>query len=480
MPTTPNYGWPLIATNQASPEVTHNDAMTLIDAALGGLFTKAMSDADYTLNVLAVPSEASDLFYEFTGTLTADRHIIIPDNRKLYAFWNNTTGGHNLIITTAGGSPPGGTVTIPYSATEQFIMVYCDGANVNFVGVPGPAGATGATGAAGATGATGSGATGATGPTGPAGSGGATSLFTDTPYTTSQRAMNTVYQNTSGHDMFVYGWVVGNNGNLQAVTDSSATPTTVVLDQYNQSGFGANFMFVVKNNDYYELTQSGGSNISWSELQILSGNVTASGDLSGSRSLSSVYQNTTGFAMLVLVDLSSVGSGTLVQGISDSGASPSDVVYQASGVNTGSHTFWMMVPNNHYYEVTCSGASVQKWNEYTLPFGAVKSADLAATSVTAAQRQLNINASWSANAVVTNNQSKDLFISVGTNPTQTGSFILDASVVISFLPFDQTTMSNNSTNKRNCAIFVQPGAFYGAREDGGSPTLAHWWEYLLS
>ncbi len=130
MSTTPNYGWPLLATNQASPEVTHNDAITDIDLAFGGLFTKAMSDADYTLDVSAVPSEASYLTYNFTGTLTADRNIIVPTNKKLYSVWNNTTTPHNLTVKTSGGSG----VAVPFSASAAYVLLYCDGTNVVSIG----------------------------------------------------------------------------------------------------------------------------------------------------------------------------------------------------------------------------------------------------------------------------------------------------------------------------------------------------------
>src|SRR5271166_3128163 len=145
MPTTPNYDWPLIATNQASPEVTHNDAITLIDAALGSLLVKAMTDADYTLNVSAVPSEASGLVFQFTGTLTANRNIIVPNLKKLYVVWNNTTTPYVLTVKMATGTG----VDIPYSATTDYAMVYCDGTNVVQVGITGAAGAAGATGATG-------------------------------------------------------------------------------------------------------------------------------------------------------------------------------------------------------------------------------------------------------------------------------------------------------------------------------------------
>jgi hypothetical protein len=142
MSVTPNYGWPLIATNQASPEITHNDAMVEIDDALGGLFSHVMTDADYTLNVASVPSEAGHLVYEFTGAITADRNIIVPSNKKLYAVWNNVTSPYNLVVKTLAGTG----VTIPYSATASYTMVYSDSVDVVLIGMTGPTGPTGAAG----------------------------------------------------------------------------------------------------------------------------------------------------------------------------------------------------------------------------------------------------------------------------------------------------------------------------------------------
>ncbi len=130
MSTTPNYGWPLLATNQASPEVTHNAAITDIDQAFGSLLVKALPDSNYTLNLAAVPSEASYLTYMFTGSLTADRNVIAPTNKKLYSVWNNATSPYNIVFKTAGGSG----ITIPYSATAAYVLLYCDGTNIVSIG----------------------------------------------------------------------------------------------------------------------------------------------------------------------------------------------------------------------------------------------------------------------------------------------------------------------------------------------------------
>ena len=132
MSTTPNYGWPLLATNQASPEVTHNAAITDIDQAFGSLLVKALPDSNYTLNLAAVPSEASYLVYTFTGVLTANRNIVVPTNKKLYIVWNNTTSPYILTVKTSGGAG----VAVPYGATAEYLLLYCDGTDVIWVGIP--------------------------------------------------------------------------------------------------------------------------------------------------------------------------------------------------------------------------------------------------------------------------------------------------------------------------------------------------------
>jgi hypothetical protein len=318
----------------------------------------------------------------------------------------------------------------------------------------------------------------------PGGGGGSPgSLFAKTWFTTGlagQRAINTVYQNTTGQPIIVFGWMVGNNNDLQAVTDASPTPSTVVLDQYAQSGFGTNFFFMVSNNDYYELICVGGTSVAWVELEIITGSVTFSGELSGSRSLSTVYQNTSGGAMLVLVDLSSVGGGTTIQGISDAGASPTNVVWQSDGVSTGSQTIWMMIPNNHYYEVTCSGASVGHWNEYSLPFNASKSIDYSIAPVLRSLQAIAGSAP-STTGVQIASVGKDMFVSVSSLPSTTGNLIINSSYCSppGTTPYDTTTMSNTNSQRSAGALFVSLGEFYTARQNSGSPTLAHWWEYTL-
>jgi hypothetical protein len=141
MSNTPNLDIALIASNQASKEVTANQAFVQLDEALTQQLTHAMTDADYTLaDNPPVSSEARyNMVFVFTGALTADRKIFLPDTQKLYIVSNQTTGGFNLIFEAKGGSSPffvGENVGIPnlgsvspYVPTD-YVILYCDGTNV--------------------------------------------------------------------------------------------------------------------------------------------------------------------------------------------------------------------------------------------------------------------------------------------------------------------------------------------------------------
>lgn len=141
MSNTPNLDIALIASNQASKEVTANAAFTQLDEAMTQQLTHAMSDADYVLaDNPPVSSEARyNLTFVFTGALTADRKIYLPAAQKLYIVSNQTTGGFNLIFEAMGASSPyfsGNNVGIPNLGSESpfvlsdYVILYNDGTNV--------------------------------------------------------------------------------------------------------------------------------------------------------------------------------------------------------------------------------------------------------------------------------------------------------------------------------------------------------------
>lgn len=125
MSQTPNLKITEIAANQNQKEVTANQAFIEFDGAITDLLSVAMTDANYTLNSSEGGEALAHMAFTFSGTLSADRNIIVPVNKKLYLVQNNTTGGHNLTVKTSGGTG----VAIAVSATS-YTIVYCDGTNV--------------------------------------------------------------------------------------------------------------------------------------------------------------------------------------------------------------------------------------------------------------------------------------------------------------------------------------------------------------
>ena len=98
---------------------------TLLEQAICGVATVAITDANYTLTTAqGAVDQARNSTLLITGVLTANRQIIIPSGvQKLYFLYNGTTGGFPLTVTTTGGSS-----ALVYANTMT--IVYCDGTNV--------------------------------------------------------------------------------------------------------------------------------------------------------------------------------------------------------------------------------------------------------------------------------------------------------------------------------------------------------------
>lgn len=127
MSQTPNLLITEIAANQNQKEVTANQAIIELEAALTNALTVAMSDADYTLTATENGQALGNLAFVFTGTITALRHIIVPNKPKLYLVMNGTSAslGFSLTVKTAAGTG----ITIP-TGTSAYTLLFCDGVNV--------------------------------------------------------------------------------------------------------------------------------------------------------------------------------------------------------------------------------------------------------------------------------------------------------------------------------------------------------------
>ena len=104
-------------------QTTNTNLGTLVEQAITGVTSIAMSDANYTLsNFNGVSNEARNAVLVVTGANNAVRDVIPPVVKKLYTVVNNTSGGFAIRVIGASGTG----VNIASGATQ---VVYCDGTN---------------------------------------------------------------------------------------------------------------------------------------------------------------------------------------------------------------------------------------------------------------------------------------------------------------------------------------------------------------
>lgn len=101
-----------------------NTNWDLVEQAIAGVASVAMTDAEYTLSTAnAASDEARNAVITMTGTLTGTQNVIVPSVDKCYTIKNSTTGGYSIVVKTSAGTG----VTI---ANGDTVMVYCDATNV--------------------------------------------------------------------------------------------------------------------------------------------------------------------------------------------------------------------------------------------------------------------------------------------------------------------------------------------------------------
>ena len=104
-------------------QTTNTNLGTLVEQAITGVVSIAMSDANYTLtNFDGVSNEARNAVLVVGGANNAIRSVIPPVVKKVYIVANNTGGGFAIRVIGATGTG----VLIPSGATQ---VVYCDGIN---------------------------------------------------------------------------------------------------------------------------------------------------------------------------------------------------------------------------------------------------------------------------------------------------------------------------------------------------------------
>jgi hypothetical protein len=80
-------------------------------------------DVAGTGNYVLSGAELNRIAYSFTGVLTGNRNIIVPNTVQQYWVANNTTGSYTFTVKTAAGT---GVAVVTGSRT----LMYCDGTNV--------------------------------------------------------------------------------------------------------------------------------------------------------------------------------------------------------------------------------------------------------------------------------------------------------------------------------------------------------------
>jgi hypothetical protein len=125
-----NLAFELIGNNEQAGQwgdTTNRNLGTLIEQAISGYVTQAISDNPASPTTLTMPNGstavARNMTIECTGTLTAGRDLIVPANRKLYFIFNNTVGGFAVTVKVTGLTG----VSVPFG--KKMILV-CNGTDV--------------------------------------------------------------------------------------------------------------------------------------------------------------------------------------------------------------------------------------------------------------------------------------------------------------------------------------------------------------
>ena len=291
------------------------------------------------------------------------------------------------------------------------------------------------------------------------------------------RTSGTVYQNTASYPMLlmVAGTSTG-TGNVEILSDASNPPTTSRAKTSNSNGLGANVIAWVLPSHYYKIVATSVTLLNAAEYVFTKGTLVDSGNLSGSKSLGTVYQNTSGATRFVGVEVGTSGSATCV---TDS-ANPPTTNTMAAGINSGvGVTLFCPVLDQHYYKVVQGGsASIVKWYEWDL------SGVTVTKSVSLASRV--VQSSGTPTAAFWNVSGKSLLALYSGHNSATNSIIVRAEPVTGFSAVSPQTSANSPSFFsatlniiRPVYVAVNPGEAYLLYMDAGTVTNDTFFEFTL-
>jgi hypothetical protein len=309
------------------------------------------------------------------------------------------------------------------------------------------------------------------------------------------RAMGTVYQNNTGHPIYVVvdGFGTGNMTSI-AVSGTTPNPTTQVAAGINSNTSGAHITinFFVLPGNFYKVTSAVAISI-WTEWVLLNGTFSDSGEIHASRALGTIYQNNSTSAMFVAVQVSGASANSATAAVSDPVTPPVnqvDTVSQGSNT-TATITSFFIVPPGHYYKVTAASGSLALWHEYTWGIPCIRSLDLSSNtvmngsrSIAAVSQTINTGTTTAASVVpwvyINSSPTRVRWVQAITTNSSGLNYCFMSSgesypLLLAYLNWQQS-----GAVARTVKVPVEPGRFYGGVDNAaGTLTINHWWEYQL-
>lgn len=115
----------VFAQTQSGYIVSSGTAWYTIGKGIANTFTVTLLNLNVagSSNITETSAQAQNIIQQFTGLLTGNIAVIVPNTVQLYVLYNNTTGPYTLTFITAGG-------TGVQVAQGSNTIVYCDGTNI--------------------------------------------------------------------------------------------------------------------------------------------------------------------------------------------------------------------------------------------------------------------------------------------------------------------------------------------------------------
>ena len=106
-----------------------NTNLQILEQAASGYLTQSIASADLTLSLSTYAvSNGKNLYYKFTGTLSANRTVTMPDGAERVFIVEDATARSSSNYTLTVKTVSGTGVTIPVGAK---IVLYSDGTNIS-------------------------------------------------------------------------------------------------------------------------------------------------------------------------------------------------------------------------------------------------------------------------------------------------------------------------------------------------------------